>query len=197
MKYLSFLFNHGLNCPFLEIVSNKALPSMISGINSLAQSLAVIFVVVIEMTYNEFLFSLELLPQLQINERPLKVLHTHTFFSHIQFGKSLDKLYIDSRLFRQAACFFSPAVKSLSSTTPSRQSSTSPSQFLQEPVQLQISLRVFASYRTLSYLFVLWLFFRFTSMNVFVVILLWILVLVAIVLNHLTPCHKKSLAYGR
>lgn len=132
-------------------------------------------------------------------ENPALVRLMYRLSTHLnkKFGKSLDKLYIDSRLFRQAACFFSPAVKSLSSSTPSRQSSTSPSQFLQEPVQLQISLRVFASYHTLLYLFVLWLFFHFTSMNVFVVILLWILVLVAIVLNHLTPCHKKSLAYGR
>lgn len=114
-----------------------------------------------------------------------------------KFGKSLDKLYINSRLFRQAACFFSPALKSLSSSTPSRQSSTSPSRSPQEPIQLQISLRVFASYRTLLYLFLLWLFFHLTSMNVFLVILLWILVLITIVLNHLTPCHKKSLAYSR
>lgn len=114
-----------------------------------------------------------------------------------KFGKSLDKLYINSRLFRQAACFFSPALKSLSCSTPSRQSSTSPSRSPQEPIQLQISLRVFASYRTLLYLFLLWLFFHLTSMNVFLVILLWILVLITIVLNHLTPRHKKSLAYSR
>ncbi|XP_022790636.1 sphingomyelin phosphodiesterase 4-like [Stylophora pistillata] len=115
----------------------------------------------------------------------------------LHFGKSLDKLYINSRLFRQAACFFSPALKSLSSSTPSRQSSTSPSRSPQEPIQLQISLRVFASYRTLLYLFLLWLFFHLTSMNVFLVILLWILVLITIVLNHLTPCHKKSLEKNR
>lgn len=114
-------------------------------------------------------------------------------FLHFQFGKSLDNMYRNSRLFRRVACLMSPGVKSESSTTPARQSSTSPVQSPQHQLHLQISLRFLASYKTLIYLFVFWLFCQVKSMNTVLVILLWILVLGAMVLFHLTPRHEKSL----
>ena len=117
-----------------------------------------------------------------------------TLFFHFQFGKYLDNMYTNSRLFRSVACLMSPGLKSASSPTPVRQSSMSP---VQSPQHLQISLRFLASYRTLIYLFIFWLFFQLTSMNTVVVILLWILVLSVMVLCHLTPRHEKNFIDSR
>lgn len=118
-------------------------------------------------------------------------------FLHFQFGKSLDNMYTNSRFFRSVACLMSPGVKSASSTTPAGQSSTSPAHSPQHQLHLQISLRFLASYKTLIYLFVFWLFCEVKSMNTVLVILLWILVLGAMVLCHLTPRHEKSLINRR
>lgn len=115
-------------------------------------------------------------------------------FLHLQFGKSLDNMYTNSRFFRSVACLMSPGLKSASSPTPVRQSSTSPVQSLQH---LQISLRFLASYRTLIYLFIFWLFFQLTSMNTVLVILLWLLVLSAMVLCHLTTRHERKFINSR
>lgn len=102
-------------------------------------------------------------------------------------------MYTNSRIFRSVACLMSPGLKSASSATPGRQSSTSP---VQSPQHLQISLRFLASYRTLIYLFIFWLFCKMTSMSTVLVILLWILVLSAMALCHLTSRREKSLIYS-
>lgn len=115
-------------------------------------------------------------------------------FLHFQFGKRLDNMYTNSRLFRSVACLMSPGLKSASSPTPVRQSSTTP---VQSSQHLQISLRFLASYRTLIYLFIFWLFCQVISMNSVLLILLWILVLGTMVVLHLTPHHEKSLINSR
>lgn len=111
-----------------------------------------------------------------------------------KFGKRLDNMYTNSRLFRSVACLMSPGLKSASSPTPVRQSSTTP---VQSSQHLQISLRFLASYRTLIYLFIFWLFCQVISMNSVLLILLWILVLGTMVVLHLTPHHEKSLINSR
>lgn len=128
-------------------------------------------------------------------ENPALVRLFYKFSTHLneKFGKSLDNMYTNSRLFRSVACLMSPGVKAATSTTPARQSSTSPVQSPQHQLHLQISLRFLASYKTLIYLFVFWFFCQVKSMNTVLVILLWILVLGAMVLFHLTPRHEKSL----
>ncbi|XP_078362713.1 sphingomyelin phosphodiesterase 4-like isoform X2 [Oculina patagonica] len=130
-------------------------------------------------------------------ENPALVRLFYKLSTHLnkKFGKSLDNMYTNSRLFRNVACMMSPALKSASSPTQSRQPSTSPVHSPQS--QLQISLRFLASYKTLIYLFIFWLFCRVTSMNTVLVILLWLIVLVTMVLYHLTPRHKKSLINSR
>lgn len=115
-------------------------------------------------------------------------------FLPFQFGESLDNMYTNSRVFRSVACLMSPGLKSASSPTPGRQSLTSP---VQSPQHLQISLRFLASYRTLIYLFIFWLFCQMTSMSTVLVVLLWILVLGAMVLCHLTSRHEKSVINSR
>ncbi|KAJ7372163.1 sphingomyelin phosphodiesterase 4, neutral membrane (neutral sphingomyelinase-3) [Desmophyllum pertusum] len=132
-------------------------------------------------------------------ENPALVRLFYKLSTHLnkKFGKSLENMYTKSRLFRRVACLMSPALKSASSSTPSRQPSTSPAHSPLDQLHLQISLRFFASYRTLIYLFLFWLFCHVTPINTVLVILLWILVLVTMLLCHLTPRHEKSLIYSR
>jgi len=132
-------------------------------------------------------------------ENPTLVRLLYKLSTHLneKFGKSLERTYTTSRLFRSVACFVSPTLKAASLPTPSRQSSASPLHSLQKQVQPQISLRFLASYRTLFYLFIFWLFCKITSLNTVLIILLWILVLVVMLLYHLRPRYQKGISYSK
>ena len=104
----------------------------------------------------------------------------------------MEKTYTTSRLFRSVACYLSPALKTASLPTPSNHPSTSPLHSPQRQLEPQISLRFLASYRTLIYLFIFWLFCRITSLNTLLVVLLWILLLAVMLLYHLRPRYEKN-----
>lgn len=104
----------------------------------------------------------------------------------------MEKTYTTSRLFKSVACYLSPALKKASLPTPSNHPSTSPLHSPQRQLEPQISLRFLASYRTLIYLFIFWLFCRITSLNTLLVVLLWILLLAVMLLYHLRPRYEKN-----
>lgn len=127
-------------------------------------------------------------------ENPALVRLLYKISTHLneKFGRTLEKTYTTSRLFRSVACYLSPALKTASLPTPSNHPSTSPLHSPQRQLEPQISLRFLASYRTLIYLFMFWLFCRITSLNTLLVVLLWILLLAVMLLYHLRPRYEKN-----
>lgn len=127
-------------------------------------------------------------------ENPTLVRLLYKLSTHLneKFGKSLENVYASSGAFRNVVGHLSPAVRAAALPTPPRQCSSSSPHSPVRPLQPLISLRFLASYRTLFYLFLFWIFCEITPFHFAFVILLWVFLLIVMLIYHLrTPFQKN------